>query len=299
MGIISGALFTFLVLFVGAALTHLIELKFFPAEELGAAFPVKIKKDIKINHTDKCLYFSAPIVAFAGVAMAAAVIPFDENLIGSDINIGLFYFIVVVDFVVLGISIGGWGANSSNSVETYYRITAQLIAYVVPLGLAIIGPIMMARSMSTQNIINSQSGLWYIVSQPLGFALYIVTALMQSYRAPFLEPFAENNRKGILSFFGGWKAFLWRITLSGVLFVVAAMGAILFLGGWKGPVLPGFLWMIVKIVFMIFLMLFAGRKVKKISSAEMLKLSWKYLIPIGLFNVLIVGGLILLGVGGK
>lgn len=299
MGIIAGALFSFALFFAGAALTHFIEIKFFPDPEPGPASKIKFKEDIKINHTDKWLYCAAPVTAFAGTAMAAAIIPLNENLIGSDVNIGLFYFIVVVDFVVLGISIGGWGANSSNSVETYYRIIAQLIAYVVPLGLAIIGPIMMARSMSAQSIIDSQSSLWFIVSQPLGFALYIITALMQVYRSPFLEPFADNNKKGILSFYGGWKGFLWRISLSGVFFVVAAMGAVIFLGGWQGPLLPGFVWMTIKIIFMILLMLFTGRKLKKMSTARMLEISWKYLIPIGLINVLIVGGLILLGVGGK
>ncbi len=296
---ISGAIITFLILFSGAAVTHLIETRFFPSSEPGPASKLNFKKDYHINHTDRWLYHSAPFVAFIGVAMAAAVIPLNKDFIGSDVNIGLFYFIVVVDFVVLGISLGGWGANTPNSVETYYRIVAQLVAYVVPLGMAIIGPIMMARSMSVQNIIASQSSLWFIVSQPLGFALYIVCALMQSYRAPFLEPFAENNEKGFINFYGGWKALLWRISLSGVLFVIAAMGAILFLGGWNGPFLPGSVWMILKIIFMIFLMLFVGRKTKKLSTAKMLEISWKYLIPIGLLNVLVVGGLILLGVGGK
>jgi NADH-quinone oxidoreductase subunit H len=201
--------------------------------------------------------------------------------------------------MVLAVALGGWGSNVPESIESCYRIIAQLVAYVVPLGLAVIGPIMMAKSMSTQNIISSQSSLWYIVSQPLGFALYIITGLMQVYRAPFLEPFSNILNNGIISTYGGWRGKLWRISLSGILFIVAAMGAVLFLGGWSGPLLPGFVWMAIKTFAVLILMKWIGQRMKLLSTARMLELSWKILIPAGLLNVLIVGGLILMGVGGK
>lgn len=227
------------------------------------------------------------------------VIPLGPRWIGQDLTIGLFYFIVAVDFVVLAIALGGWGANSPGGVEACYRAVAQLIAYVIPLGLAIIGPIMMARSLSTIRIVEAQqeSSLWYIVAQPLGFALYVATALMQSYRAPFLEPFAARLQYGVLGVYGGWKAVLWRISLSGLLFVVAAMGAVLFLGGYAGPWLPGWAWMLLKSFGLIAFMVWVGQRFALRSTSQMLALAWKILIPVGLVNVLIVGGLILLGVG--
>jgi NADH-quinone oxidoreductase subunit H len=226
-------------------------------------------------------------------------LPWGHELISADVNISLFYFIVVVDFVVLGIALGGWGGNTPGSIEGCYRIVAQLISYVVPLGLAIIGPIMMARALSTVSIVEAQryAHLWYIAPQFPGFALYLVTALMQSYRAPFLEPFAERIDHGVLGIYGGWLGFVWRLVLAGVLFVVAAMGAVLFLGGYAGPLLPGWLWMLVKTFAVMMLMLWLGRRIRLLSTAEMLTLAWKVLIPVGLVNVLLVGGLILLGVG--
>ncbi len=300
MGVVLSSLAVIAVLLGAAGLTLLFEPRLIPeGAEPGPAGPVDFRNEIDLPHTDRWLYPAAPIVALFGVALAVAVIPFGPGLIGSDLGIGVFYFIVVVDFVVLGLSLGGWGANAPNGVDVYYRIVAQLVAYVIPLGLAYIGAIMMAKSMSTITIVERQQGLWYIIPQPVGFALYVVTGLMQCYRAPFLEPFSDRIDRGVFAVYGGWEAILWRITLSGLLFVVAAMGAVLYLGGWLGPVLPGWLWMVIKTYALMALMLWLGRRVAPLSVHRMLSLSWKILTPVGLVNVLLVGGLILLGVGMK
>lgn len=120
---------------------------------------------------------------------------------------------------------------------------------------------------------------------------------MQAYRAPFLEPFAERIGRGVLGIYGGWFGWLWRFALAGLLFVVAAMGSVLFLGGYAGPLLPGWSWMLIKTFAVMALMLWLGRRIRLASTSEMLALTWKVLIPAGLGNVLLVGGLILLGVG--
>lgn len=266
--------------------------------EAGPAAPVEMEAVRDLPMADRWLNPAGPLLALLGAAFAMVVVPFGPNLIGADLEIGVFYFIVVVDFIVLGLAAGGWGANTAGAVEVYYRVVAQLVAYVVPLGLAYIGAIMMARSLSTIRIVEAQAGLWYIVPQPLGFALYIATGLMQCYRAPFLEPFSSLIDHGVLGVHGGWKAVVWRITLAGLLFLVAAMGAVLFLGGWQGPVLPGPVWMLIKTCALMVFMLWAGRRMRLLSSSQMLALSWKVLTPVGLANVLIVGIEILLGVGG-
>lgn len=300
MGIMLGSLWTLGLLASSAALTHWLEPRLLRGQpEFGPAAPARLQTRLRPEQLDPWMYYAGPVVALLGVAWGAVVLPFSRELIGADVNIGLFYFIVVVDYVVLGLALGGWGANTPHAVEACYRIVAQLIAYVVPLGLAIIGPIMMARSLSTVNIVEgqAQAGLWYVVPQPLGFALYIVTGLMQVYRAPFLEPFADRIDRGVLGVSGGWTALLWRVALSGVLFVVAAMGAVLFLGGYAGPWLPGPVWMGLKVFALMALMVWLGTRVRLLTTDEMLRLSWKVLIPVGLANVLIVGALILLGVG--
>lgn len=295
MGVAGGALFTVLALLAGAALTFCLERVLTPA--LGAAQPLKLGGDVTLTRADRWMYPAGPLSALFGVTVAAAVLPFGPKLIGADLGIGAFYFIVVVDFVVLGVALSGWGAGTHNAAESFYRITAQLVAYVVPLGLAYVGALMMAAALSTTQIVEAQSDVWFIVLQPLGFALYLVTGLMQAYRAPFYEPFSEHLGGGVLNFVGGWKALVWRVSLAGLLFVVAAMGALLYLGGWLGPWLPGPVWMLLKTFALMALMLWLGRRVRPLSTAQMLSLSWRILIPAGLLNVLIVGGLILLGAG--
>ena len=295
MGIAGGALFTVLALLMGAALTFWLERALTPA--VGAAQPLELGRDVQLTQADRWLYPAGPVSALFGVTVAAAVLPFSPTLIGADLGIGAFYLIVVVDFVVLGVALGGWGAGTRNAAESFYRITAQLVSYVVPLGLAYVGALMMAASLSTTQIVEAQRDVWFIVLQPLGFALYLVTGLMQAYRAPFYEPFSEHLGGGVLSAVGGWKALAWRVSLAGLLFVVAAMGAVLYLGGWLGPWLPPPVWMLLKTFVLMALMLWLGRRFKPLSTAQMLGLSWRILIPAGLLNVLIVGGLILLGVG--
>lgn len=296
MGVGEGTGFVLLALLGGALLTHGLERWVGPSER-GAARSVPLSCGTVLPNADRWLFPAGPIVGLTGVLLGTVVLPFGPDLVPRDLSIGVFYFIVVIDFVVLGIALTGWGANTPETVESCYRIVAQLVAYIVPLGLAYVGAIMMARSLSTTRIVEAQSGLWFIVLQPLGFALYVVSGLMQSYRHPFVEPFADGIDGGILGVVGGWAALLWRIALSGVLFLVAAMGAVLFLGGWSGPWLPPPAWMAVKTYTLMALMLWLGRLVRPLSTAEMLALSWRVLIPVGLANVLVIGILLLLHIG--
>ena len=296
MGVAEEIGFVLLALLGGALLTAGLE-RLLGTAERGPARPLAVARATALPNADRWLLPAGPISGLAGVLFGTVVIPFGPTLIGRDLGIGVFYFIVVIDFVVLGVALNGWGASTSDAVESCYRIVAQLVSYIVPLGLAYVGAIMMARSLVTTTIVDAQSGLWFIVLQPLGFALYLVTGLMQSYRAPFLEAFSDRIGGGVLGVVGGGPALVWRVTLSGLLFLVAAMGAILFLGGWSGPLLPPPVWMAVKTYALMALMLSLGRLVRPLSTAEMLALSWKILTPAGLVNVLIVGTLILLHIG--
>lgn len=267
----------------------------------GEAGPARLAKPgsaaLDLPNADRWLLPAGPLVALAGVALGAVVIPLGPGLVGRDLGIGVFYFIVVLDFVVVGLALSGWGAATADAVESCYRVVAQLVAYVVPLGLAVVGAIMMAGSLSTVRIVEAQSWLWFAALQPFGFALYLVSGLMQCYRAPFLEPFADAIGGGVLGVSGGWTALAWRVALSGILLLVAAMGAVLFLGGWHGPApLPGWAWMLAKTYALAGLMIWLGRRVRPLSTAAMLALAWRVLIPAGLVNVLLVGGLVLLGV---
>jgi len=284
---------------LAALLTHFFEpAALSDAQERGPAAPAGPRAPAELaSNPDRWMHPAGPVMALLGVLFALVVIPFGPDLVPSDLGIGVFYFIVVVDFVVLGLSLGGWGANTRNSVDVYYRATAQLVAYVVPLGLAYIGAIMMARSLSTVSIVEAQAGMWFIVLQPVGFALYLVTGLMQAYRPPFVEPFAAFIDHGVYGASFPWQALLWRLALSSLMFLIAAMGAVLYLGGWRGPLLPGPVWMLLKTFALMAVMVWGGSRAPLLTTGRMLELSWKVLTPVGLVNVLLVGALILLGVG--
>lgn len=296
MGVGEGALFVVGIFMLGGLITALLE-RVTARHEPGPATTAPLTHEVDLPNADRWLYPAGAVMATLGVAFALVVIPFGPELVGRDLGIGAFYLIVVLDFVVLGVALAGWGANTPDVVDAYYRIVAQLVSYIIPLGLAYVGAIMMARSLSTVAIVEAQATLPFIVLQPLGFALYLVTGLMQAYRAPFLEPFSNAVQGGVMSVVGGWKAFFWRLSLAGLLFVVAAMGAVLYLGGWHGPWLPGPVWMLLKTFGLMALMLSLGRSVKPLSTAQMLALSWRVLTPVGLANVLVVGAIILLGIG--
>lgn len=295
---VAGAALAVLAALAGAALvTGIVERLLLPAGYEPGAASVPPAAAENVQRADHWAYAAAPLVALAGVSLAMLVIPFGPRLIGADLGIGVFYLLVVLDFIALGLALGGWGAGSEEAIDVYYRACAQLVAYVVPIGMAYVGAIMMARSLSTVGIVERQEGVWYVVAQPIGFLLYIVSGLMQCYRPPFIEPFSAHIRRGVVGAFRGWKAFVWRLALDGLLFVVAAMGAVLYLGGWQGPLLPGPVWMLIKTYGLMALMLWIGTRFRPMSSAKALQLSWKVLTPVGMLNVLVVGVLILLGVG--
>lgn len=297
MGVGSALLLVLALLAGGAAGATLLERLVAGNAERGPASAALLGRRVRLAHPDRWVWPAGAVSALLGAALALVVIPLGPEWIARDLGIGAFYFIVVVDFVVLGVALTGWGANTAGGVDAYYRVTAQLVAYVIPLGLAYVGAIMMAESLSIVAIVEAQRALPFAPLQPVGFALYLVTGLMQSYRAPFQEPFSRHIRGGVLGVTGGWQALAWRAALGALLFAVAAMGAVLYLGGWLGPWLPGPVWMLLKTFGLMALMLWLGRRIEPVSTATMLRWSWRWLTPIGLVNVLIVGGLILLGVG--
>lgn len=300
VGVVGAALAVVAGLTVAAVLTGWFETWLLGSvAEPGPAAAVNAKGGARPTYIDRWLYAAAPAVALAGVCSAIVVIPFGAMVIGRDLTVGAFFYLVVVDYSALAIAMGGWAADTPSAVEAGYRAIAQLVAYVIPLGLAMIGPLMMARALSTTAIVEAQhrAGLWYVLVQPAGFALYVATALMQSYRAPFLEPFSARLERGVYGAYGGWSLLIWRLSFAALLFLAAAMGAVLFLGGYTGPILPGPVWMVLKTLVVAALMLWIGRRAGLRSTAETIRLAWTMLIPLGLVNVLVVGALILLGVG--
>lgn len=248
---------------------------------------------------DGLLFRSAPLIALAAVALGALIIPVGAGMIAFDPAVGLFYFVAVSSPFMVAMMNAGWSQNSKVGLFGTFRAAAYLISTEVPFGFSAIGPVMAAESLSTVRIVESQSNLWYVVWQPLGLAIYLVTALMMTFRHPFDSALAGSELEGgVLAEYTGARLLLFKIALNGFFVVLMALGVVLFLGGWQGPLLPGPVWFAIKTLALAALTLWASRFFPRLRHDQMLTFAWKVLVPGVLVNITLVGILALFIPGG-
>jgi len=249
---------------------------------------------------DTFLFRSAPFVAVAVVSLVALVIPLGPGLIGFDPAIGLFYFIVLLSPFVVAMMNAGWSQNAKEGLFATFRAAAALISYEVPIGFAAIGPVMAAQSLSIQQIVRSQAGLWYVVWQPLGLVIYLLASLFVTFRHPFDSALGGSELEGgVLSEYSGPRLLLFKFALHAIFLILMSMGVVLFFGGWQGPLLPAPLWLVLKTLALSILVLWGGRFLPRLRHDQMLALSWKVLLPASLVNITLVGILTLIVPGGS
>lgn len=252
------------------------------------------QEDLTPRDADVLLFRSAPLVALVSAALAALALPVGPHLVGLDSPIGLFYFVVLLGPFVVTLMNAGWGQHSRDGLFGAFRAAAHLVSYEVPLGFAAIGPAMAAQSLSPTRIVEAQSHLWFGAWQPLGLLIYLIAALMATYRHPFDLPQAGSELEGgILSECSGPQLLIFTVALDGIYALVIAMAVILFLGGWSSPVGSGVIPFVVKALVVAFLTSWVGRRLPRSRVDQLLGLSWKILLPASLLNVAIVGILIL------
>ncbi len=262
---------------------------------LANALTLLRQENLMPRGADFFLFRSAPFIALIVVALVALVIPLGPNLIGFNPSIGLFYFIVLLSPFVVAIMNAGWSQNSKEGLFATFRAAAYLISYEVPIGFAAIGPVMAAQSLSTQRIVEAQAGLWFVVWQPLGLLIYLFAALFVSFRHPFDSAFAGSELEGgAFAEYSGSRLLLFKVALDALFLLVMAMGVVLFLGGWQGPLLPGPIWFVLKTLALSALVLWLARFSPRLRHDQMLTLSWKILLPASLVNITLVGILTLI-----
>jgi NADH-quinone oxidoreductase subunit H len=247
---------------------------------------------------DTFLFRSAPFIALSVVALTALVIPLGPNLIGFNPTIGLFYFLVLLSPFVVAMMNAGWSQNTKDGLFSTFR-AAYLISYEVPIGFAAIGPVIAAQSLATQQIVQSQAGLWYVVWQPLGLVIYVLAALFVTFRHPFDSAIGGSELEGgVFAEYTGARLLLFKIALDALFLLLMAMCVILFFGGWQGPLLPAPFWLIGKTLLLTALVLWAGKFLPTLRHDQILTLCWKILLPASLINITLVGILTLIIVPG-
>lgn len=256
------------------------------------------KEDLNPNMVDKPVYILAPILGFVPALLAFAVIPYGDKFVMfgiemqpyiTDINIGLLYVLAFSSVGTYGIIMSGWASNSKYAMLGSLRSTAQVISYETAMGLALVGPVLLAGSTSLREITLAQSnGMWFFIPQFVAFIIYVISAVAETNRAPFDLPEAETEIvAGFHVEYSSMKFALFFLAEYANMYVVSAICAICFLGGFNGPILPGFVWFIIKVCAFMFFFLWLRATLPRLRFDQLMHLGWKILIPIALVNILV------------
>ena len=245
--------------------------------------------------SNKVIFILAPIVTMTLALVAWAVIPFDNELVLADINVGVLYLFAVSSLGVYGIIMGGWASNSKYPFLGAIRSAAQMVSYEVSIGIIIINVLLCVGSLNLIDIVNAQQSLWFVVPLFPMFVVFFISALAETNRPPFDLPEAEAELvSGYQTEYSGMMyAMFWLGEYANIL-LMCAIGAILFLGGWLPPLdifpfnaVPGPLWMILKILFLFFLFALVKAIVPRYRYDQLMRLGWKILLPFSLFYVVL------------
>lgn len=236
---------------------------------------------------DRSVYTIAPVIVPLTALLSFAVVPVSKDGWLADLNIALLYVLALSSLRVYGIMLGGWASNSKYPLLGGLRAAAQMVSYELPMGLALVGVVMLSGSFSLVDIVAAQE-LPYILIQPMGFLIFLVCGIAETNRLPFDLPEAENElTSGYNTEYGGIRfAFFYLGEYMGVL-LIAALVTVLFLGGWHGPWLPGVVWFALKTLALIFLFYWLRTSLPRLRYDQLMDCGWKLLLPAALINLLI------------
>jgi len=258
------------------------------------------KEDLRPADSDKWLFNIAPFLVFVPSFMAYMVMVFGPNLAVTHLDTGLLVLFAVMSLVPLGVVMAGWSANSKWSLIGGMRAAGQQIAYEIPLLLSALGPVMMAGSLDPSKIVAAQAGVWFgfiprwfVLPQIVAFVIYVISAQADTQQTPFDMSEAESELiTGFANEYGGMRfGFLFLAEFSNM-FVVSALGTMLFFGGWQLPWVATPAWA-APLVFMgktyigIFCMMWARGSLPRMRVDQMLAFCWKRLIPASLVWVVV------------
>jgi NADH-quinone oxidoreductase subunit H len=251
------------------------------------ALKIMIKEDIVPAAGDKVVHWLAPVVAFVPVMMVFAVIPFRGGALLADLNVGVLYIVAVSSVTAVGIFMAGWSSNNKYSLLGAMRLVAAVVSYEIPVVLSLIGVILLAGSLSLQDIVQAQD-VPFILVQPLGFFLFFCGALAEINRAPFDLTEADSEIvAGYMTEYSGMKFGLFFLAEYGEALAISAIVTTLFLGGWRGPFLPDWLWFLLKVGAVFFFIVWIRTTVPRVRIDQLMALAWKFLFPLALINLLV------------
>lgn len=249
------------------------------------------KEDIIPNGVDRVVWALAPILLFVPSALAYAFFPFDDGAIFADVNVGIFLLIAISSQSVLTFLMGGYASNSKYGMIGAMRAVATSLAYEAPMVFSLLGIVMLTGSLRMSDIVTVQGdNVWFIVLQPIAFLIYITTCMAETNRTPF--DFVECESEIVAGAFTEYSGMRWALFFLAEyanLLSISVLTTTFFLGGWTGPVLPGFVWFWIKTLLMLFVFLWFRWTFPRVRIDQMMSFCWKVLLPLALVNVLLTG----------
>ncbi len=251
------------------------------------------KEDVIPNKADPILFRLAPPFTVMFTLATAAVIPFDEDVLAADLDIGVLYLLAVGGLIVFPVWVAGWSSNNKYALLGAMRAVAQGIAYEIPLVLCAMVPVVLAQSMRLGDIIAAQAeGHWFVFWPPgpglFAFLIFFACSLAEANRIPFDIPEAESELvAGVTTEYAGMRFGLMQMAEYLHTLIASAVAAAIFFGGWDGPFEPGLHWMVAKTLVLFFVVFWVRWSLVRFRSDQLMALCWKYLLPISLLLVML------------
>jgi NADH-quinone oxidoreductase subunit H len=272
-----------------------------------------IKEIIHIDRVDKFLFALAPFLVILASMLSFSAVPFGLGLQAVDFNIGVFYVIAVSSLGVLGILLAGWASNNKYTMIGAIRSGLQMVSYELSVGLSLLTMVIMAGTMSLSGIVEGQADGWFIfkghIPAIIAFVIYMIAGHAETNRGPFDLPEAESElTAGYHTEYSGIHFGFFYLAEYLNMFIIGAIGATVFLGGWMPlhisgfdvfnqymDYIPSFVWFFGKAFFCVFLQLWVRWTFPRLRVDQLLKLEWKYLLPLNLLNIILMALIVVLG----
>ncbi len=268
------------------------------------------KEEVIPAEAYKVIFILAPIITVIPALIIMAVIPWGRpiTLFGqqipleiSDLNVGVLYIMAVASISVYGIVLAGWSSNNEYSMLGGMRSSAQMISYELAMGLAFVGPIVLAGSMKLGDIVNMQSQIgWFVLYQPIGALIFFIAVLAEVNRAPFDMPEAEQEiSSGYNVEYSGMKFALFFMAEYIKMIAVSGIASTLYFGGYLGPFIDRLPWLgpiylLIKIVVLLYIMVWVRATLPRIRYDRLMAFGWKAMLPLALFNVVFTAVVVVL-----
>ena len=272
-------------------------------QPIADALKLLLKEIVIPTGANKVLFVLAPVLSIMPALAAWAVVPFDPNLVLADIDAGLLYVMALTSMGVYGIIVAGWASNSKYAFLGAMRSAAQIVSYEIAMGFALVGVLMAAGSLNLGEIVQGQQGggfwSWYLIPLFPLFLVYFIAGVAETNRLPF--DVAEGESEIVAGFhveYSGMAFAVFFLAEYANMILVGALASVMFLGGWLPPLniapftwIPGFIWFLLKVAFMVFLFLWFRATFPRYRYDQIMRLGWKVFIPVTLVWIVLVGAL--------